>query len=307
MIADDGGAPDGVPDKHGAEHKVHVHDHPVGSHPVLPRQGHELVIVQHRHQRHGDVGHQLRGAVGAGLHKNPRVKPGLCQPQKALVLSQKIHQGNSPAHHLAEACGQGRPRQPPPEHCDEHIVQNHVGQPRRHGDCQAQLRLLRGDEKTLEHVLQHEKCLEHQHNPPVDDAVLQHLPAGSQNPGHRPEPCEAHRRQRQPKPYGHIDQHGKILVCLLLLSFPQRHGHHGAPAGSHHESQPAQDHQEGVYEIQGREGRLAHVVGHEQPIHHAVDGGEHHHDHRRHDKSQKPLPCEMIRQADLCLLFIYSS
>ena len=74
--ADDRGAAHGVAQEDGHENKVHVHNDPIGGHAVLPRQAHELEVIEHVHQGHGQVGHQLRRAVGAGLEQGPAVEPG---------------------------------------------------------------------------------------------------------------------------------------------------------------------------------------------------------------------------------------
>jgi len=50
MVSHHGRAADGITDENGNENKVDVHDDAIGGNAVLPRQLHELKIVQHCHQ-----------------------------------------------------------------------------------------------------------------------------------------------------------------------------------------------------------------------------------------------------------------
>ena len=67
VIAHHRGAADGETDKHGAENHADIHQHAIGRNAVLSRVAQQLHILQHTHQRHGDIAHQLGGAVRTGL------------------------------------------------------------------------------------------------------------------------------------------------------------------------------------------------------------------------------------------------
>ena len=63
-----------------------------------------------------------------------------------------------------------------------------------------------------------------------------------------------------------------------------------AAAGAEHEAHTAQDHQNRHDEVDGGERRFAHKVRYEKAVHHAVDGGEDHHDDGwNHKPDQFPI------------------
>ena len=67
MEAHNGRHANGISDKDRQEHKSHVQDHAVRRNAVLARILHEAEVVKHIHQRQREIGHHLRGAVGASL------------------------------------------------------------------------------------------------------------------------------------------------------------------------------------------------------------------------------------------------
>ena len=70
VVADDGRTAEGVAHIHGNEQEAGVHDDAVGGHAVFPGKAQQLVVVQDVHQRHGQVGHQLGGAIDAGVQQH---------------------------------------------------------------------------------------------------------------------------------------------------------------------------------------------------------------------------------------------
>ena len=93
VIADDRRAPYRIADEHGEEDHGHVHEHPVGRHAVLPRVLHELAVVEHAYHGHGDVGHELGGAVGQRLFQGGPIEPGPAQAQEAGVPPDEVQEG----------------------------------------------------------------------------------------------------------------------------------------------------------------------------------------------------------------------
>ena len=157
MVADNGRAPHGVADENSDEDKVYIHDDTIGRNPVLPGQPHQLEVVKDVHQGHGNVGHQLRGPVEAGVQKDLAVELRLGQPQDGVPAAAEVPQGENASHHLAQRAGRSSPRQSPLKNGDKKRVQGHVGDPGGDHHPQSQLGPLGGDEKALEHVLEH-KC-----------------------------------------------------------------------------------------------------------------------------------------------------
>ena len=287
MIADDGRAADGIADEHGGEDELHVHQHAESRHAVLPRQPQQLEVIQHAHHRGGHVADQLRRAVAAGLQDRPQLQLCLCQLQQAAVGPQEVHQRQHAAHDLADAGGDGSARHAPVEHRHEQGVQRHVGNARRHRDPQAQLGLFRRDQEALEHVLQHIRRVEGQHDAAIQHAIRQHFCVRTQKDGDRLHKDHAQRGDDDAADEGGGDHHGEVLIGAVLVALAHGFGHQCAAAGAEHEADAAKDHDEGHHQIHGGEGGLAHEIGHKQPVHHAVDGGEHHHDDGRQHELQE--------------------
>ena len=84
-----------------------------------------------------------------------------------------------------------------------------------------------------------------------------------------------------------VDDEGKIAVRLGQISLAHGSGHHGAAAGAQHEAHRGKNHQGGHDEVHRREGGLPRVVGDEDAVHHAIDGGKDQHDHCGEGKAQQ--------------------
>ena len=97
---------------------------------------------------------------------------------------------------------------------------------------------------------------------------------------------------------GGVDQHGKVAVGVFPVALAQGLGDDGAAAGADHEAHGAHDHQGGEDEVHGGEGGLAHVVGDEQAVYDAVNGGADHHNNGRQDEAQEFGVGEVVGQLD---------
>ncbi len=67
MVSRDRRASHGIAQENSLEDHAHIHQHTVGGDPVFPCIFHKLDIIEHTHNRHRDIAHQLGGAVAAGL------------------------------------------------------------------------------------------------------------------------------------------------------------------------------------------------------------------------------------------------
>ena len=172
VVADNGGAADGVADKNRQKNKVDVHNHPVGGHPVLPRQAHQLEVEEDVYQRKGDVGHQLGGTVCEGGQQHLGLRPCGEEAQYRVAAPQEVKKRDQPAHRLAGGGGGGGSRQPPPEKGHKEIVQHHVGDASGHNDGKPQLGPFRRDEEALEDVLEHKGDQGGQQDAAVKDTSL---------------------------------------------------------------------------------------------------------------------------------------
>ena len=188
VVADDGSTAHGVAHKHCHEQEGCIHDHTIGGHAILARKTEQLIVVQDVHQRHGKVGHQLRGAVHTGFQQHTALKLRAAEVEQAGVVPvEEVEHRQQAAHHLTEHGGNGGTLHAPMQDAHQQHVQHHVGAARAHREIKAQMRLFGGDKKALEHILQDKGGqAEHQH-PAITQGVVQHLAFGTQHHGHRPE------------------------------------------------------------------------------------------------------------------------
>lgn len=173
------------------------------------------------------------------------------------------------------------------QHRHEQSVQHDVGDAGSNGDVQAQLRPFRRHQKALEGVLQHIGDQAQQDDTSVADAHRQHGLVGAQQPGHRREKGNAADGEHGAQPDQHIDQQGEDLVGTLFVVGSQGVRHQRTATGTQHEAHGTQHHEKRHNEVHGSKGIGAHKVGHENTVHHAVDGGTHHHDDRRQSEAQQ--------------------
>lgn len=173
------------------------------------------------------------------------------------------------------------------QHRHEQSVQHDVGDAGGNGDVQAQLRPFRRHQKALEGVLQHIGDQAQQDDTSVADAHRQHGLVGAQQPGHRREKGNAADGEHGAQPDQHIDQKGEDLVGTLFAAGSQGVRHQRTATGTQHEAHGTQHHEKRHNEVHGSKGIGAHKVGHENTVHHGVDGGTHHHDDRRQSEAQQ--------------------
>ena len=173
------------------------------------------------------------------------------------------------------------------QHRHEQGVQYHVGAAGGNGNVQSQLRPLRRHQKALEGVLQHIGDQAQQDDASIADAHREHGLVGAQQPGHRGEKGDAADGEHGAQPDQYIDQQGEDLIGPLVVAGPQSVRHQRTAAGAQHEAHGAQHHEKRHDEVHGGKGVGAHEVGHENTVHHAVDGGTHHHDDGRQSEAQQ--------------------
>ena len=188
VVADDGRTAHSVAHKHRHEQEGRIHDHTVSGHAILARKAEQLIVVQDVHQRHGKVGHQLRGAVHTGFQQHTALKLRAAEVEQAGVFPvEEVEHRQQAAHHLAEHGGNGGTLHAPVQDAHQQHVQHHVGAARTHREIKAQMRLFGGDKKALEHILQDKGGQAEHQDPAIAQGVVQHLAFGTQHHGHRPE------------------------------------------------------------------------------------------------------------------------
>ncbi len=296
----DGRTSDGIADKNRHKNKLHVHQHPVCRHAVVSVEILEkLEIIQHTDQRGGDVAHQFGGTVAARLQDGAELQARPGQAQAAPVGEQEVHKRHTAADTLADTRSNGGACNAPSEDGNEQCIQHHIGNPCRHRDNQSQLGLFGGYEEALEHILEHEGHGKGYNDASVADTVVKSILIGAQKPRHRLHENKSQSRQDRAQHDRDPYHHGECPVGALPVPLPHDLGNQRRAAGSDHEAHAAQHHNEGHDKIDCGEGLLPRKIGHEQTVHHTVDGSEHHHDDGREHEAQQFSVCEMIRQADL--------
>ena len=297
VVADDGGAADGIAHEDGHEEEGRIHDDAIGRHAVFAREAEELVVVEDVDQRHGQVGHQLRGAVDAGAADDAAVPLGAAQMDGGGgAPAEEVEQGQHAAHGLTDEGGDGCALHAAVEHTYQQDIQNHVGAARRHREREAQMGLFGGDEEALEQILQNKGGQAGHQEAAIPDGVVQHLALCAQQRRRRADDENTDSGEDDAREEGRPDEEAEIAVGLFPVALAQRDAHDGAAAGAQHEAHRADQHRHGHDEVDGGKSRLAHKVRDAQAIHDAVDGGEQHGADAGQHEPQKAAVVEMVGQ-----------
>ena len=298
LIAEDGGRPHGEADEGRGKDEVDVHHDGIGRHALLPRRRHELAVIQHCHQRGGDVRHQFGDAVGAALAQHPQVWFRLHQAQGTFVLAQKVEQGDQAADNIAAHRRSRRPRHAPAEEGDEHIVQEHIGHARADGQPQAHLGPLGHHEEALAAGLQQEDGGARQHDRPVGDAVAHQSIVGTQDAQQGLLEQQTGPGQDRAAHHNRDDQIRKIFFRQLVLPQATGLGDLCAAARAQHEAKGPHDHHQRIDDVHRRQRLVAHQVRDEQPVHHGVDGRDQHHHDGWQGEAEEPGKVKPVRELD---------
>ena len=174
-------------EKHRHKNHTDVHQHAISRHAVLSGITEKLGVIQHRHQRHRDIAHQLRGAVGADTKQIPPRKNGFGKAQAAGVFTKKVNHRQKSADTFAEHSRHCRADDPPPENGDKQRVQRHIGDPCRHSDPQPQFRFFRRDQQRLKFILQEQRRNPDDDHAGIKNTVFQQFPLRPKQSDHRAE------------------------------------------------------------------------------------------------------------------------
>ena len=277
VVADDGGAADGIAHEDGHKQERRIHDDAISRDTVFTGKAEQLVIVKNVDQRHGKIGHQLRGAVDAGAADDAAVPLGAAQMDRAGgALIEEVEHRQHAAHGLADESGDGCALHAAVEHTHKNNVQYHVGNARRYREGEAQMGLFGGDEEALEHILQNKGGQGQHQDAAIPDRVIQHLTACTQKLGRGANSEDADGGENDAQNQARPDKETEIAVGLFPVALAQRDAHDGAAAGAKHEAHRAHQHRQGHDKVDRCKGRFAHKVRDAQAIHDAVDGGEQH-------------------------------
>ena len=282
-----------------AHHERHedpndVLDDTVGGHAVSADEGHELVVVQHRDERHGQVRYQLGSTVGARLAQGAQVNHRLAQAQVARVLAREVEKRQAATDDLADCRGDGRAGKAPTEDDDEQGVKHDICHTGADDDGKTDLRFAGRGQKALKRLLQHERGHGNRADGAIEDSQIEQRTGRLEQLTHRAHEDDAENRRHDTHGKNGVDDEREQAVCPLFLAFAQRLGHERRTAGAEHHAQRANHHDERIDEVEGRKRLLAHEVGDKEAINHAIDAGKHHHDGRRGRKTQELSQREVL-------------
>ena len=283
-----------VANHNGHEHECQVHDNAVSGDTVFAYILHQLVVIEHRHDRAGDIGEELAHAVETGLAQRGPIEFESHEVQPRAVRGKEIDQGDQPAAHLREGCGPRRPFQPEAENTDQQYIQQHVQHSRDDGHPESEARFFRRHQQALEHDLKDEERQADEEDSPVHHAIAHHGFVGSEKAGdivqqRPPDSCE-----QQAGEETDTHQHREDTVGCQGFPLPHCFGYQRATARAEHKAHDAEEHQKGKDQVEGSERGLTSEIRHEQAVHHAVHGGEDHHAHRGQGEPQEFPVGEMV-------------
>ena len=277
VVADDGGAADGIADEHRHEQEGRIHDDAVGRHAVFARKAEQLIVIEDVDQRHREVGHQLGRAVDTGVPQDMAVELGLAEVQPTRVVPvHKIKHRQQTADDLADKGRNGRTLDTPVERADQNDVQHHIGAARAHRKGKAEVRLFGGNEKALEHILQNKGGQRDQQDAAIPQRIVQHLPLCAQQRSHRLNDEQTDDREDDARNEGRDQEQAEKFIGLLVVALAQRDTYNGRAAGTQHEADGADQHRQRHDEVDRSKSRFAHKVRDAQAVHDAVDRGEQH-------------------------------
>lgn len=178
----------------------------------------------------------------------------------SVVLSQEEYQREKSADGLAESGSKRRADYSQLENGDKQRVQDHVGAACGNYDHQSELRAFRGYEEALEHVLEHEHCVEYKTCTCVGHAVAYHFALGAEQLSDLLRKDDAQNGGRYSEDQREYYHHREYAPCLVVVLFAEVLCDEGAAAGSDHESDAAQDHKERHDKVYAGERSFSDVV-----------------------------------------------
>ena len=216
-----------IAEEHSQEKVGDITDHAIGIHSILPCQQEKTLVVEHTHQRNGEVGDKFRHSVGAGLEEGAHIRGRASQTQQTVVAAQEIYHRQREAYDLTEHGRSGGSPDPPAEDAYEKPVEEHIRQPGCDGKPEPQARPFGCHHKWLEDALQHKGRHGGHYDIAVLHGIFQQLAVGSHEPCDRTHQTEPQDVQEKADDNSGIDHHRKIFVGQLWLAFSQSLGNQG--------------------------------------------------------------------------------
>ena len=127
VVADDRRGTHGIADEDSLKDHADVHQYAIGGNAVLSGVLHQLDIIQHTDQRHGDIAHQLGGTVGADTAQRAKLQTAAGQVQTAGIFPGEIDQREHAADELTGGRSRRRSGQSEGKNRHQQPVQHHIG------------------------------------------------------------------------------------------------------------------------------------------------------------------------------------
>ena len=281
MVRDDRRGAHRITDVDRHKEEGDVLDDTVGGNAVFPDVSHQLTVIEHVDEGHGDVRHELGEAVPAGLPEGGAVPAGPAEAVKARVREAEIEQRDETADTFTDRRRPGGTGHAPSERAHEEVVEHHVGDAGRHGHPEAEARFLRRHQERLEHVLEQERDNADEHDAPVLHAVREHGVAGAEQTADRGNGQFAKQSQEQTDGDAGVDEQAERAVRFLLIALPHLIRDQSRSADAEDKTDAAEDHDVRPHEVQCREGGRTGEVRDKDAVDDTVEACEDHHHDRR--------------------------
>ena len=248
-----------------------------------------LQVVADSQDVPGDIADVLGKAVAAGLEQGFPLEAGTDDPEgTAVAAAGEIPQREETAH----AAGQHRRGRstckPPMEDDDEKRVQDHVRDGTDYRHNRPQLRAFGRHVERLEAHLQHERRQAEGADAAVHHAQARGLPFRPEDPCQWFHESQQRNHEHQRQDEREADEHAEDGGGPVVVALPHRLGNQRRTAGADHQSQCPDQHHGRPDDVQRREGRCPHEIGHEKPVHDTVNAPHEHHQDARNRGDHKP-------------------
>lgn len=219
----------------------------------------------------------FRRAVCANFKQQTSVPAERTKVKQTFVFGKKVDCGNNSSYKLTHCRAYRSPCNAPLQTYNKQSVQQYVCYTACHRYNKAQTWFLRCGEKTLIHVLQHEKGQSAQNYRAVGFAQRQHLSFGTHPHGNGLQKQNARHGKNNAGQHGDKSYQGKVTFGKLVFPLADGFGNNGGTASTKHKPDSAQHHYVRKHQIDCREGVFPHKIGYKKPVYNGIDGNTNHH------------------------------
>ena len=210
---------------------------------------------------------------------------------KEAASAGKYKQAGYGCDRIAETCGDGGPADPHIKYGDEDIVKRHIEDTARYRTDEGKCGLLRSDHVQSEIIHQQDRYGKGQVAAKIRDAIILNLsgkPHAAEDRFHYGIAEHTHEKADD-----HIYQNQKCEIFSGFVGLVLAHllHDHRAAAGCQHCRDGSHQLYDRSGQVDGGQRVRADQIGHEQPVHHGVEGHKNRHCDGRNGEFENILPC----------------